>query len=292
MIYSMTGFGRGRFVNEDRSIAIEIKAVNHRFLDMTVKTPRTLSFVEDKIKAVVQDKIQRGKVDIFVTYTQYQKPGSKVNVDEKLAKEYAEALKKISTVLNLSEDVSATKIASFPEVLSVYEDDMDEELVWSQVKEALFQALDNFTNMRAVEGENLKNNLLGMAQNIENSMETVKEQAPKVPLEYKAKLEQRIANILQSDAVDPTRLAQEVAFFADKCSIDEEITRMGSHIGQMRDILNGGGSVGRKLDFLVQEMNREANTMGSKANNIILTNTVLEMKSEIEKIREQIQNLE
>lgn len=292
MIYSMTGFGRGRFVNEDRSIAIEIKAVNHRFLDMTVKTPRTLSFVEDKIKAVVQDKIQRGKVDIFVTYTQYQKPGSKVNVDEKLAKEYAEALKKISTVLNLSDDVSATKIASFPEVLSVYEDDMDEELVWSQVKEALSQALDNFTNMRAVEGENLKNNLLGMAQNIENSMETVKEQAPKVPLEYKAKLEQRIANILQSDAVDPTRLAQEVAFFADKCSIDEEITRMGSHIGQMRDILNGGGSVGRKLDFLVQEMNREANTMGSKANNIILTNTVLEMKSEIEKIREQIQNLE
>lgn len=292
MIYSMTGFGRGRFVNEDRSIAIEIKAVNHRFLDMTVKTPRTLSFVEDKIKAVVQDKIQRGKVDIFVTYTQYQKPGSKVNVDEKLAKEYAEALKKISTVLNLSDDVSATKIASFPEVLSVYEDDMDEELVWSQVKEALFQALDNFTNMRAVEGENLKNNLLGMAQNIENRMETVKEQAPKVPLEYKAKLEQRIANILQSDAVDPTRLAQEVAFFADKCSIDEEITRMGSHIGQMRDILNGGGSVGRKLDFLVQEMNREANTMGSKANNIILTNTVLEMKSEIEKIREQIQNLE
>lgn len=292
MIYSMTGFGRGRFVNEDRSIAIEIKAVNHRFLDMTVKTPRTLSFVEDKIKAVVQDKIQRGKVDIFVTYIQYQKPGSKVNVDEKLAKEYAEALKKISTVLNLSEDVSATKIASFPEVLSVYEDDMDEELVWSQVKEALSQAIDNFTNMRAVEGENLKNNLLGMAQNIENSMETVKEQAPKVPLEYKAKLEQRIANILQSDAVDPTRLAQEVAFFADKCSIDEEITRMGSHIGQMRDILNGGGSVGRKLDFLVQEMNREANTMGSKANNIILTNTVLEMKSEIEKIREQIQNLE
>lgn len=292
MIYSMTGFGRGRFVNEDRSIAIEIKAVNHRFLDMTVKTPRTLSFVEDKIKAVVQDKIQRGKVDIFVTYTQYQKPGSKVNVDEKLAKEYAEALKKISTVLNLSDDVSATKIASFPEVLSVYEDDMEEELVWSQVKEALFQALDNFTNMRAVEGENLKNNLLGMAQNIENRMETVKEQAPKVPLEYKAKLEQRIANILQSDAVDPTRLAQEVAFFADKCSIDEEITRMGSHIGQMRDILNGGGSVGRKLDFLVQEMNREANTMGSKANNIILTNTVLEMKSEIEKIREQIQNLE
>ena len=292
MIYSMTGFGRGRFVNEDRSIAIEIKAVNHRFLDMTVKTPRTLSFVEDKIKAVVQDKIQRGKVDIFVTYTQYQKQGSKVNVDEKLAKEYAEALKKISTVLNLSDDVSATKIASFPEVLSVYEDDMEEELVWSQVKEALFQALDNFTNMRAVEGENLKNNLLGMAQNIENRMETVKEQAPKVPLEYKAKLEQRIANILQSDAVDPTRLAQEVAFFADKCSIDEEITRMGSHIGQMRDILNGGGSVGRKLDFLVQEMNREANTMGSKANNIILTNTVLEMKSEIEKIREQIQNLE
>lgn len=292
MIYSMTGFGRGRFVNEERSIAIEIKAVNHRFLDMTVKTPRTLSFVEDKIKAVVQDKIQRGKVDIFVTYTQYQKPGSKVNVDEKLAKEYAEALKKISTALNLSDDVSATKIASFPEVLSVYEDDMDEELVWSQVKEALSQALDNFTNMRAVEGETLKNNLLGMAQNIENSMETVKEQAPKVPLEYKAKLEQRIANILQSDAVDPTRLAQEVAFFADKCSIDEEITRMGSHIGQMRDILNGGGSVGRKLDFLVQEMNREANTMGSKANNIILTNTVLEMKSEIEKIREQIQNLE
>lgn len=292
MIYSMTGFGRGRFVNDERSIAIEIKAVNHRFLDLTVKTPRTLSFVEDKIKAVVQDRIQRGKVDVFVTYTQYQKPGSKVNVDEKLAKEYSEALKKIAAGLGLSEDVSVTRIASFPDVLSVYEDDIDEELVWSQVKDALDKAIDNFTNMRAVEGENLKNNLLGMAQNIENSMKVVKEQAPKVPLEYKAKLEQRIANILQSDAVDPTRLAQEVAFFADKCSIDEEITRMGSHIGQMRDILNGGGAVGRKLDFLVQEMNREANTMGSKANNIILTNTVLEMKSEIEKIREQIQNIE
>ena len=292
MVYSMTGFGRGRFSNEERTITVEIKAVNHRFLDLSVKTPRVLSFTEEKIKSEIQKRIERGKVDIFVAYTQFQKPGSSVKVDDKLAAEYAAAIKKISSEIGLDDNVSAERIAMFPDVLNVYEDEMDEEAVWEQVKEALDKAIDNFTAMREVEGENLKNNLLGMSDNIATCMLTVKEQAPKVVIEYKAKLEQRIATILQSDAVDPTRLAQEVAFFADKCSIDEEITRMDSHIKQLRDILAAGGPVGRKLDFLVQEMNREANTMGSKANNIVLTNTVLEIKSEIEKIREQIQNLE
>ena len=292
MIRSMTGFGRGSFSSHEKQINIEIKTVNHRFLDLSVKLPRMLACFEDRIRKGVQNRLQRGKVDVFVTYLELQKPSSQVNVDKGLAEAYLKTLRNIAQEYEVKNDVTATTFLRIPEVITVTGGEMDEEQVWGEINSALEQSLDNLISMRETEGATLKENLLGMLDNIEKEMTVVKERAPLVPQEYKEKLETRLATLLQGDAVDPQRLAQEVAFFADKCSVDEEITRMYSHISQFRDILNKDDAVGRKLDFLVQEMNREANTTGSKANDITLTGSVLNIKAEIEKIREQIQNLE
>ncbi len=292
MIKSMTGFGRGSFANEEKHINIEIKTVNHRFLDLSVKLPRQLMWCEDPIRKKVQSVLSRGKVDVFVTYIELQKPGCTVNIDRGLADAYIRALSDASEAYGLKNDIYASTLLRMPDVLTVTGAEMDEEQVWSQISAALKVALDHLVQMREKEGGNLKENLLSMLCRIENAMVTIQKRAPLIPQEYKEKLESRLSTLLQSDAVDPQRLAQEVAFFADKCCIDEEITRMGSHIVQFRDIISSDEPVGRKLDFLVQEMNREANTMGSKANDIALTQSVLEIKSEIEKIREQIQNLE
>ena len=292
MIKSMTGFGRGSFVNAEKQINIEIKTVNHRFLDLSVKLPRQLMWCEDSIRKQVQGVLSRGKVDVFVTYTELQKPGSAVHIDKGLAAAYIDALTTASKEYGLTNDIDTSTLLRMPDVLTVTGAEMDEEQVWSQLSTALTEALDNLVKMREKEGETLKNNLLGMVSNIEEAMVAVTSRAPLIPQEYKDKLENRLSTLLKGDAVDPQRLAQEVAYFADKCCIDEEITRMGSHIAQFRDILASDEPVGRKLDFLVQEMNREANTMGSKANDIELTRNVLTIKGEIEKIREQIQNLE
>ena len=292
MIKSMTGFGRGSFANEDKQINIEIKTVNHRFLDLSVKLPRQLAWCEDPIRKQVQTVLSRGKADVFVTYVELQKPGCAVHVDQGLATAYIDALRKAASLYGLTDDISTALLLRMPDVLTVTGADMDEKQVWDQIRRALTEALDNLVCMREREGETLKNNLLGMLSNIETAMTSVAQRAPLIPLEYKEKLETRLSALLSADTVDPQRLAQEAAFFADKCCIDEEITRMGSHIGQFRDILASDEPVGRKLDFLVQEMNREANTMGSKANDIELTRSVLVIKGEIEKIREQIQNLE
>ena len=292
MIKSMTGFGRGAFANEEKQINIEIKTVNHRFLDLSVKIPRQLMWCEDPIRKKVQSALSRGKVDVFVTYVELQKPGCSVNIDQGLAHAYITALSEASEVYGLKNDIYTSTLLRMPDVLTVTGAEMDEEQVWGQISSALEEALDNLVKMREKEGEHLKENLLSMLDSVEAAMVTIRERAPLIPREYKEKLENRLNTLLQSDTVDPQRLAQEVAFFADKCCIDEEITRMGSHIEQFRDILASDEPVGRKLDFLVQEMNREANTMGSKANDIALTQSVLAIKSEIEKIREQIQNLE
>ncbi len=292
MIKSMTGFGRGSFANEEKQINIEIKTVNHRFLDLSVKLPRQLMWCEDPVRKKVQGAISRGKVDVFITYTELQKPGSAVHIDKGLAEAYISALSDASETYGLKNDIYTSTLLRLPDVLTVTGAEMDEEQIWSQIDTALSEALENLVKMREKEGESLKSNLLGMLGNIEEAMVTVRERAPLIPQEYKEKLENRLETLLQSDTVDPQRIAQEVAFFADKCCIDEEITRMGCHIAQFRDILSSNEPVGRKLDFLVQEMNREVNTTGSKANDIVLTQSVLSMKSEIEKIREQIQNLE
>ena len=231
-------------------------------------------------------------MDVFITYTELQKPGSAVHIDKGLAEAYISALSDASETYGLKNDIYTSTLLRLPDVLTVTGAEMDEEQIWSQIDTALSEALENLVKMREKEGESLKSNLLGMLGNIEEAMVTVRERAPLIPQEYKEKLENRLETLLQSDTVDPQRIAQEVAFFADKCCIDEEITRMGCHIAQFRDILSSNEPVGRKLDFLVQEMNREVNTTGSKANDIVLTQSVLSMKSEIEKIREQIQNLE
>ncbi len=292
MIKSMTGFGRGTFANAEKQISIEVKTVNHRFLDLSVKLPRPLSWCEDKIRSCVQNRLSRGKADVFVTYTELQKPGCTVHIDKALASAYISAFSEAAEEYQIRNDISANTLLRMPDVLAVTGAEMDEALVWEQLQKALQEALGNLVSMREKEGERLRDNLLEMLCHIGNEMITVAQRAPLVPKEYKEKLEARLEALLQGELPDPQRLAQEVAYFADKCSIDEEITRMGSHIAQFREILSSDLPVGRKLDFLVQEMNREANTMGSKANDIVLTRSVLNIKSEIEKIREQIQNLE
>ena len=292
MIKSMTGFGRGFFANEEKQICIEIKTVNHRFLDLSVKLPRTLMWCEDPIRKKVQAAISRGKADVFVTYTELQKPGCAVTVDRGLASAYLTALTEASEQFAIPNDICAGMLLRMPDVLTVTGKDMDEEQVGAQINAALTEALNNLVAMREKEGDILRQNLLGLLGSIESAMVTITERAPLVPQEYREKLASRLSTLLQGETVDPQRLAQEVAFFADRCCIDEEITRMGSHITQFRQILSSDEPVGRKLDFLVQEMNREANTMGSKANDLLLTQSVLSVKSDIEKIREQIQNLE
>ena len=229
---------------------------------------------------------------MFVTYTELQKPGCTVHIDKALASAYISAFSEAAEEYQIRNDISANTLLRMPDVLAVTGVEMDEALVWEQLQKALQEALGNLVSMREKEGERLRDNLLEMLCHIGNEMITVAQRAPLVPKEYKEKLEARLEALLQGELPDPQRLAQEVAYFADKCSIDEEITRMGSHIAQFREILSSDLPVGRKLDFLVQEMNREANTMGSKANDIVLTRSVLNIKSEIEKIREQIQNLE
>ena len=292
MAKSMTGFGRGEFLSEEKQISVEIKTVNHRFLDISLKMPRSLNCFEEKIRQLVQHRLSRGKIDIYITYTELQKRGCNVCIDESLAEAYINTLRAAAGKYQLSSNISATDLLRFPDVVNLVGSETDEDALWAALTAATEQALDSLLNMREKEGARLTENLLEMVDHIADFMQTVRERAPLIPLEYKEKLEARLETLLSSDAVDPQRLAQEVAFFADKCSVDEEITRMDSHLEQFRHILRKEPTVGRKLDFLVQEMNREANTIGSKANDITLTQNVIAIKSEIEKIREQIQNLE
>ena len=292
MAKSMTGFGRGEFLSEEKQISVEIKTVNHRFLDISLKMPRVLKCIEEKIRKLVQGRLARGKIDIYITYTELQKAGCNVCIDEGLAEAYIRTLRSAAEKYQLSANIYATDLLRLPDVINLVGAEMDEEAVWADLSAAIERALDSLLEMRKSEGARLTENLLEMADHIEELMKVVRERAPAVPLEYKEKLQARLETLLSSDAVDPQRLAQEVAFYADKCSVDEEITRMDSHIEQFRSILQTEEAVGRKLDFLVQEMNREANTTGSKANDITLTRSVIAIKSEIEKIREQIQNLE
>ena len=288
----MTGFGRGRYTDEGKDILVEIKSVNHRYSDIFTKLPRTLSFLEDKIRDLISKRIYRGKIDVFISYEDHSEKAREVLLDEHLTMAYVNAVEKIKEKFNLADDISVSLISRFPDVLRVEKCEENEEEIWNMVKEALEAALDSLIKMREEEGQKLKLSLLEKASYFEKLLDEVKNRAPEVVKEYKAKLELRISDLLEQKIIDENRLAAEVALFADRCSIDEEIVRLESHISQLRNILNEGEAVGRKLDFLVQELNREVNTIGSKANDLFITKNVVEMKSELEKIREQIQNIE
>lgn len=292
MANSMTGFGRANVLIDGREITVELKSVNHRFLDLGFRMPRHISFLEDEIRRQLTERLTRGHVDVFVSYRNTRTDARTAVVDGALLNAYITAANECAEEYGLRNDLSVVSALRFPDVVDVVEAEEDREAVTELLKKALGAACDELINMRRIEGERLCADLLARLDTVLGIRAGIAEKAPGVVEDYRAKLNERIASILQSVEIDAARLATEVALFADKANIDEELVRLGSHVAAARELLENGSAVGRKMDFIVQEMNREFNTIGSKANNKDITALVIEGKAEIEKIREQVQNLE
>jgi TIGR00255 family protein len=292
MIKSMTGFGRGNIDQDGRSFTVEIKSVNHRYCDLNIKMPKSLLSLEDRIRKVIQEKVTRGKVDVFITQNNYEKQGAKLVLDEKLADSYVECLNKIKERYDIKENISLALISKFPDVVNLKQEEEDVEDLWKNLSLPLRDAVNLLVDMREREGLKLEKNILLKCDYIKSLLDKIEEKSPLVVEEYKEKLNERLKELLGEGQVDENRVAVEVALFADKSAIDEEIVRLNSHLLQLKETFNLNEAVGRKLDFIIQEMNREVNTIGSKSNNLEITNNVLNMKNEIEKIREQTQNIE
>ncbi|KAF5075473.1 YicC/YloC family endoribonuclease [Anaerotignum sp.] len=291
-VRSMTGYGRGEHIAEDRKFTIELKSVNHRYNDISIKLPRSLASLEDKIKKHIMKQVFRGKTDVYVSFETFALDDVEVKLNEALAKAYYEKLKVLQSSIGFDGGNLLDLTAKFPDVITVEKSQKDESVIWDALLPALDEAVTRFASMRQTEGEALKKDILAKGKRILTLVGEVKERSPLVVEEYREKLNNRLKDLLGGIDVDPQRIATEVAVFADRGCVDEEITRLESHLVQLADILDKGGQVGRKLDFLVQEMNRESNTIASKANDIQIVQATIELKSEIEKIREQIQNLE
>ena len=294
MIKSMTGFGRSEYADGKRNIIVEIKSVNHRYSDISVKMPRRYSFAEDKVKQTVKERIKRGKVDVSIIVENITENDINIKLNEPIARQYYENLTLLNEQFNLSGEISLRLLATMPDVMKAIPDVDDEEEITKAILVPVGDAALNLEKMRAVEGEKLAEDLLSRGETIKDLLDKIAERAPGVVVDYAAKLRERIAELIAGNAAVPEeRIVTEAAIFADKCAIDEEITRLNSHLIQLRNIVDSPKDAeGKKLDFLVQEMNREANTIGSKANDITITNYMLEIKSEIEKIREQVQHVE
>ena len=291
MIRSMTGFGRGTYEVGGRKYIVEIKSVNHKYNDVSVKLPRILISLEDGIKKQVSSKISRGKVDVFVTFEDYSEKVMNIRINKPLAKEYLKQFKELADETGLDFSPSVIEISKLPDILKL-EDSDETDQISSELNFALDDAIDNFVEMRIQEGEKLIEDMKKRIDWIEGKVEEISKFSATLVPEYIEKLEARIKEYLKTDVVDETRLAQEIVIFSDKCSIEEELTRLRSHISQFNNLLKGNSPIGKKFDFLVQEMNREVNTIGSKANSLDITNRVIEIKTEIENIREQVQNIE
>lgn len=292
MIKSMTGFGRGEASDGDRKITIEMKSVNHRYFEPSIKMTKKLNFYEAGIRTELKKYINRGKVDIFISYEDYTENQYNLKYNETLAASYMEILKKISEQFEIDNDVKASSISRYPEVITMEEQSDDEEEIWIILKEALTQACEQFVVTRITEGENLKNDMLGKLDYMLGLVDDIEKRSPEVVTEYRKKLIDKIHEVLNDASLDENRIATEVTIFADKICVDEETVRLRSHIESTRDTLIEGGNVGRKLDFIAQEMNREANTILSKANDLAISDNAISLKTEIEKVREQIQNIE
>ena len=289
---SMTGFGRGESDNGALKIVVEVKAVNHRYSEITVKQPRQFLALEDKMKKVIGEYIERGKVDVFVRTQELADAEKPVQIDQKRALAYHAALQELAAAVGSNYHADPFRLMTLPEVIIKEENEPDIKALWPVMEAALRQAMDNHIAMRDQEGAHIEENLREKVAGLQDLASRVAERSPLVLNEYKEKLENRIADLLSNASVDPERLAQEVAYFAEKSCIDEELVRLQSHFEQFYTIADQKGSIGRKLDFLIQEMNRETNTIGSKANDLEIGRLVVEMKSELEKVREQIQNIE
>ncbi len=291
MIKSMTGYGKANLNEEEREYQIEIKTVNHRYLDISVKMPKQISYLEETIKKEVSKQIKRGKVDIYVTFNNSSIEGKSIKINTQLAKAYISELKKLAEEEKILADIQVNDIAKYPEVLTV-EYNQEDEIIKEEMTKTVQVAIENLISMREKEGEKLSEDLSKRLDSIQEKVNELDKYSTGLIEEYVVKLEERLKQLLPNQELDKNRLAQEVVIYADKCSIQEEITRLKSHISQFRDLLKSNESVGKKLDFIIQEMNRETNTIGSKSNNLDITNGVIDMKTEIENLREQVQNIE
>lgn len=292
MIKSMTGFGRAEEVLNGRDILVEIRSVNHRYYEFSSRIPRAYGYIEEKLKSLLNGRIARGKTEVSVTVSSVEGKEAVIEVNEAIASGYVDALRKANEKLGLTDDITLSQMMRLPDIFTVRKVQDDEDQVWQDVKAVTEKALDNFVRMRETEGVRMKEDLLFRLENIEKMVSDVEVRSPEVNAVYRDRLYNKIKEVLADKNVDESRLLTEAAIFADKTAVDEETVRLRSHINQFRSMLELDEPVGRKLDFLIQEFNREANTIGSKAQDAKITKTVVELKSEIEKIREQIQNIE
>lgn len=292
MIKSMTGFGRSEIATEERKIIVEMKAVNHRYCDINIRMPKKLSFFEASIRNVMKKYISRGKVDVFITYEDYTENNVCVRYNEEIAGEYYKHIVAMSETFGLEKGLSAAGLSRYPEVFTLEEQTMDEEELWKILEQAVCQACEKFVETRVQEGETLKADLIAKLDHMEEMVEEVEKRYPAMVADYRQKLTDKVHELLENATIDESRIATEVTIYADKICVDEETVRLRSHMEHTKQTLIEGGSVGRKLDFIAQEMNREANTILSKANDLAISNVAIDLKTEIERVREQIQNIE
>ena len=292
MLKSMTGFGRCERVTSEYKISVEIKAVNHRYLDLGLKMPKKFNYFEAAIRTLLKSYIQRGKVDLFINYEDYTQGNLCLKYNPSLAAEYMDYFKRMEEAFGIPNDITVSRLAQFPEVLTMEQVPDDEEHLWEILSKALKEAAEQFVKSRELEGEHLREDLLGKLDHMTVLVDQVEERFPQILKEYQGRLEDKVKELLAAAAIDENRIAAEVIVYADKICVDEEMVRLRSHIEATRAELLAGGSVGRKLDFIAQEMNREANTILSKSTDVTIADTAIALKTEIEKIREQIQNIE
>ncbi|MCR5468165.1 MAG: YicC family protein [Lachnospiraceae bacterium] len=292
MVKSMTGFGRFENTVDDRKFTVEIKSVNHRFLDMNIKMPKKFGMFESHIRSIIKEYLERGKVDLYITYEDLADADESIKYNSHVAEQYMNYFDKMAKQFNLTNDISVSSLSRFPDVFTMEEQDVDENVIWSILEKALRGALEELVKVREKEGEELKKDIFAKLDEMEGHVDYIEKRSPDIIAEYKQKLTAKINDLLEDKQIDESRLATEVTLYADKICVDEEIVRLHTHIKAMRDTLVSGESVGRKLDFIAQEMNREANTTLSKSTDISINDVGISLKTLIEKIREQIQNIE
>ena len=292
MIKSMTGFGRAERLDEEKKITVEMKSVNHRYLDINMRMPKKLSIFEASIRSLLKESIQRGKVDLFITYEDYTKAGVFIKYNKEIARQYLEYLEEMGDEFGLDQDISVGMLSRYPEVFTMEEQAVDESRLWDLLSQVIREAAAQFVEAREREGEHLRRDILEKLDGMEKKVDLVEARSPQILKEYREKLETKVKELLSDTQIEESRIAAEVILFADKICTDEETVRLRSHIRHMAKVLSESEGIGRKLDFIDQEMNREANTILSKANDLETSNLAIDLKTEIEKVREQIQNIE
>lgn len=293
MIRSMTGFGHGEVSNDkNQKVTVEMKSVNHRYCDISLKLPKKLAMFEANIRNIMKEYASRGKIDIYVSYEDLSETAVSLHYNQAMAEEYMQVFKKMQEDFNIETKITAESLAKYPEVVTIEEVQQDEEVWWELLEAALRQAAEKFVETRTIEGANLKRDLLGKLDQMAADVAFIEERSPQIIAEYRSKLEEKVKEFLEDSTIEENRIAAEVTLYADKIAVDEEIVRLQSHISSMTDVLESDESIGRKLDFMAQEMNREANTILSKSSDVDLADHAIELKTNVEKVREQIQNIE